>query len=115
MSDTTAGSDRMSEVVRMARTLADRLLDAQIMQGEMPADQVRALVDAAVLMEERGVPWPPMMMQVLQAVEAGLRRGDAAEDDPEPARGEVDPYVGGAGTIGGALRRLVPRLGRRRD
>jgi hypothetical protein len=115
MSEAPAETDRMSEVVHMAGTLADRLLDAQIMRGEMPDDQVRALVDAAVLMEERGVPWPPMMMQVLHAVEAGLKEGDAADGDTEAARDEADAAQGGTGTVGGALRRLIPGLGRRRD
>jgi hypothetical protein len=113
MSEASPESDRMSEVVHMAGTLADRLLDAQIMRGEMPAEQVRALVDAAALMEERGVPWPPMMMQVLQAVEAGLKDGDAADGDTEAAREEAEPAEGGS--VGGALRRLIPGLGRRRD
>lgn len=114
MSVATMEKDRMSEVVHLAGTLADRLLDAQIMQGAMPAEQVRALVDAAVLMEERGVPWPPMMMQVLKTVEAGLQNEDAAQGDVEPTE-EADPAEGAAGTVGGALRRLIPGLGRRRD
>ena len=114
MSDATTGSDRMSEVVHLAGTLAARLLDSQIVRGEMPADQVRALVDAAVLMEERGVPWPPMMMEVLKAVEAGPRDGDAAQGDGDPQDEEADPVEGGTGTVGGALLRLIPGLGRRR-
>ncbi|MGU3402180.1 hypothetical protein [Methylobacterium brachiatum] len=114
MSDATTESDRMSEVVHMAGALADRLLDSQIVRGEMPADQVRALVDAAVLMQERGVPWPPMMMEVLKAVEAGLRDGDAAQGAGDPSDEEADPVEGGTGTVGGALRRLIPGLGRRR-
>lgn len=115
MSEASPESDRMSEVVHMAGTLADRLLDAQIMRGEMPADHVRALVDAAVLMEERGVPWPPMMMQVLKAVDADLQKNAVAEEEPEPTGDEDNPDESGAGTVGGALRRLIPGLGRRRD
>lgn len=114
---TIAGSesDRMSEVVHMAGTLANRLLDAQIMRREMPADQVRALVEAAVLMDERGVPWPPMMMQVLRAVEAGLQEDDPAEGASEPARDGADPDGGGNGRVAGALLRFIPGLARRRD
>jgi hypothetical protein len=105
----------MTEVVRMAGMLADRLLDAQIMRKELPDDQVRALVDAALLMEERGVPWPPMMSQVLQTVEAELRGDDAALGQTDPAPDEAEPSEGGIGTVGGAFRRLIPALGRRRD
>jgi hypothetical protein len=105
----------MSEVVRMAGMLADRLLDAQIMRKDLPVDQVRALVDAAVLMEERGVPWPPMMAQVLQSVETELRGEDPDHGEAEPARDEADPAEGGIGAVGGAIRRLIPALGRRRD
>ncbi|MGU3558551.1 hypothetical protein [Methylobacterium radiotolerans] len=114
MSDATTGSDRMSEVVHLAGALADRLLDSQIVRGEMPADQVRALVDAAVLMEERGVPWPPIMMEVLKAVEVGLRNGDAVQPNGAPPDEEADPVEDGTGTVGGALLHLIPGLGRRR-
>jgi hypothetical protein len=115
MANDAADAGGMTEVVRMAGMLADRLLDAQIMRKDLPVDQVRALVDAAVLMDERGVPWPPMMSQVLQSVEAELRGDDAPLEETDPAHDEAEPTEGGIGTVGGALRRLIPALGRRRD
>lgn len=115
MNDDELGADRMSEVVQMAGKLADRLLDAQIMRKELPADQVRALVDAAVLLEERGVPWPPMMIQVLQAIDAEFRNGDEAPRGAESDGEEAEALEPESGIVGGTIRRLIPKLGRFRD
>ena len=77
-------TDRIPEVLRLTSVLAEQVLDAQIMRRPVPDEQIRALANAALLLEEHGVTLPPLLMQVLHEVgadgaseDAGSRDGDA--------------------------------------
>ena len=63
--------ERLSEVTRLATLLADRALDAHIERRPIPDDQVRALVDAALLLDAYGQALPPLVGQVLHEVGSG--------------------------------------------
>ena len=65
MTSEPASPERLSEVLRLCTTLADRALDALITAGSAPADQTIALAKAARLLQDHGVEWPPLLTQVL--------------------------------------------------
>jgi hypothetical protein len=54
MTEQAATTERLSEVTRLATLLADRVLDAQIMSRPIADVQIRALLDAALVLEQRG-------------------------------------------------------------
>ena len=69
MTDRFAPAERLSEVARLATLLADRVLEAQIMSRPIPDAQIRALLDAALVLEEHSLPLPPLLMQILHEVD----------------------------------------------
>ena len=70
--------ERLSEVARLATLLADRVLDAQIMNRPISDLQIRALLDAALVLEEHQMPLPPLLMQILHEVGTASSR-DASD------------------------------------
>ncbi|MFB8786991.1 hypothetical protein, partial [Pasteurella multocida] len=58
----------LSEVSRLATLLADQTLDAQIKSRPIPDDQVQALLDAAVLLDEYGQELPPLLGQIVHEI-----------------------------------------------
>lgn len=86
MLDTPTPQSRLSEVSRLATLLSDQVLDAQIMKRPIPDVHVRALLDAALLLEEYGRPLPPLLGQIMHEVGADARADRAgleARDDAE--------------------------------
>jgi hypothetical protein len=69
MTEQAATTERLSEVTRLATLLADRVLDAQIMSRPIADVQIRALLDAALVLEEHAAPLPPLLMQVLHEID----------------------------------------------
>ena len=65
MTDERASPERLSEVLRLCTTLADRAFDAQMMGQTVPADHAVALAKAAHLLQDHGVEWPPMLTHVM--------------------------------------------------
>ena len=82
-------TDRIPEVLRLTSVLAEQVLDAQIMRRPIPDEQIRALANAALLLEDHGVTLPPLLMQVLHEVGADGTSEAAHErdGDVEKARG----------------------------
>ena len=79
MSEASDSAEKLSEVLRLAALLSDQVLDAQIMKRPVPDEQVRALAGAATVLEEHGVPVPPLMTQALHEIERSPRENpDAA-------------------------------------
>ena len=76
-------NDRLPEVLRMASVLAEQVLDAQIMHRPVPDEQLRALANAALVLEEHGVALPPLLIQVLHEVGSDTTAGDEARQDDE--------------------------------
>jgi len=100
----------MNEILEMSGELAERMFEDQAAGRDVAEDRVRALIKAAILIEEHGLPWPPRMMSVLQAIDRPEPDGvdDAGRDEPsEPV---ADDAPSGEG---GFLGRLVS-FGRRR-
>ena len=91
--------DKLDEVARLATLIADRILEAQITGHQIPPEQFTALVDAARLLQEQDVPWPPLVKQVLY--EAGNRFSDA-----EAAPDTVDPEHEDKGALASLTRFL---------
>ncbi|WP_342112029.1 hypothetical protein [Methylobacterium sp. SI9] len=83
MTSETALSEHLSEVLRLCTLLSDRALDAQITGRTVPADHAVALANAARLLQDHGVEWPPLLTQVLHEL-----AGCPAETPLGP---EVDP------------------------
>ena len=85
MNEQPASVRRLSEVSRLATLLADRVFDAQIMSRPIPDIQIRALLDASLVLEEHGVVLPPLLMRILHEVDEATDRGklDAGQDDGE--------------------------------
>lgn len=90
-------SDKLCEVARLATLMAERILEAQITGRKIPPEQFTALVDAARLLEEQGLPWPPLVEEVLY--EAGKRFSEA---DATPVAQEPEPE--GDGALAGLTR-----------
>src|ERR1700710_2707936 len=101
MTERAATTERLSEVTRLATLLADRILDAQIMSRPIADVQVRALLDAALVLEEHGIPLPPLLMQILHEVDRnpeGRATERVASDGAEGASGQGE---------GGGFSRLL--------
>lgn len=79
-------SAKLGEVARLATLMADRILEAQITERQIPQEQFNALVNAAWLLQDHDVPWPPLVEEVLHEAGKRLNRGEAAPEtaDPEP-------------------------------
>ncbi|AWN43192.1 hypothetical protein DK389_25195 [Methylobacterium durans] len=60
-----SGSERLGELIRLAIDLSDRVLMARLADQEIPTRQLRALVEAAMLLHERGESWPALLNQAL--------------------------------------------------
>ncbi|RYF12199.1 MAG: hypothetical protein EOO40_01815 [Deltaproteobacteria bacterium] len=56
---------KVTEVQRLASTLAARVRYAQMVRRPIPAEQITALIQAARLLAEYEAPWPPLMKQVV--------------------------------------------------
>lgn len=85
MSDAVAEPAKLSEVLRLATALSDHVLEAQITKRDIAPDQIAALVRAAGLLQDHGVPWPPLLQQVLHDVVNAMdsRRADAEAKEAE--------------------------------
>ncbi|MBA9070177.1 hypothetical protein FHR71_003941 [Methylobacterium sp. RAS18] len=90
-------SGKLGEVARLATLMADRILEAQITNRPIPQEQFNALVNAAWLLQDHDVPWPPLVEEVLH--EAG-RRMNQGETAPEA----VDPELVDDGALTGLTR-----------
>ena len=100
---TAAGSraEKLSAVASLATSLADRILDAQIAGRTAPSEQIGALTRAAALLQDHGVPWPPLVEQVLLEL---ADRVDATQLASRPADAGED-VISGLSRFLGALRR----------
>ncbi|MCJ2075637.1 hypothetical protein MKK68_08220 [Methylobacterium sp. E-016] len=74
-----ASSERLPELSRLTGLLADQVLDAQIMSRPILDQHIRALLDAALLLDEYGVPLPPLLTQIVYEIDT--ETGRMAETD----------------------------------
>ena len=61
---------RLVEIARMADLLADRILNAQIMGRQVKESDVLSLLEASLLLSERGQETPPLVEQVVRRLDA---------------------------------------------
>jgi hypothetical protein len=94
MTDRPSDAERLSEISRLSGVLAERVLDAQIMSEPIQDLQIKALLDAALLLEEYAVPLPPLLTQILHEVSDDVF-GEGGPDDTAPTT-ELDAKVGSA-------------------
>ena len=71
---------RMPEVLRLATALAEQMLAAQIMGRAISPAQFTALVSAARLLQDKDVPWPPLVQEVVHEL---AERMEAAGSEPD--------------------------------
>lgn len=68
----------------MADVLADRILNAQIMGRPVKESDILALLEASLLLNERGEETPPLVVQVVRRLdEAKAVEGDSPPDEEE--------------------------------
>ncbi|MFY9289708.1 MAG: hypothetical protein WAP03_03235 [Methylorubrum rhodinum] len=77
---------RLSEVSRLATLLADQALDAQIEHRPIPDLQLRALVEAAELLDAYGQALPPLLGQVMHEINTERADPKRARRDDEIGR-----------------------------
>ena len=91
-------TDRLAEIARMADVLADRILQAQIMRRPVKESDVLALLEASLLLNERGQETPPLVVQVVQrlyaakAAEADHETDDEERQDTERLARSLRPF-----------------------
>jgi hypothetical protein len=92
-----ASPERLSEVLRLCTLLADRALDAKIMDRPVPEEQAVALAKAARFLQDHGVEWPPLLTQVLH--ELAGRRDERSSAPPPDAETEASDGIDTKGLI----------------
>lgn len=94
MTDHPSSQD-LSEVLRLATLLADQVLDAQVMSRPISDQQVRALLDATLLLEDYDLALPPLLGQIMhEATAAGLVESDASQHvQPERPTGRLSKVM----------------------
>ncbi len=72
MSHQQGSTEGLSEVARLAALLADQVLNQQILNRAVAECEIQALVEAALLLEDYGIPLPPLVMETLRRVYEGV-------------------------------------------
>ena len=89
-----APPDRLPELSRLAALFARTVLDAQIQGRPVPDDQIRFLLDAALLLNEYGAELPSPLDQIMQDASAP-KASEPSADQPAPERfaGIIAPSI----------------------
>ena len=104
MTDGSDQRDKLGEVSSLATLVADRILEAQITERSIPPEQFSALVSAARLLQEHGVPWPPLVEQMVHEFGKRFSQAEAAPEAPASGSGD-DNVIAGLTRFLGAFRR----------
>lgn len=102
--DARDSGDKLPEVSRLAALLARNVLDAQIEGRPVPDDQIRFLLDAALLLNEYGVALPSLLGQIMHGA------SEPKADDPSPPIGSA-AADDDAGRLAWLLRPFQARKG----
>lgn len=76
-------SERLAEVMRLATSLAYRILNTQLIGSPVPPNQAKALVEAARLLHENGVDWPPGVTEALRRLAEAMTPALPAANEPD--------------------------------
>jgi len=93
MTDEALPSDQLSEALRLSTLLAERVLDALIMEHPIPGEQALALAKAARFLQDHAVEWPPLLTQVVH--EMANRRKQVPVPDAEASNSPSGIFAGG--------------------
>jgi hypothetical protein len=72
-SDAPDQTRSISDVAQLAAALAERVIQAQLVGKPAPEEDIRLLMDAAMLLDECGEELPPLLIPIIQEVRAGRR------------------------------------------
>lgn len=92
--------DRLAEVARLSTLLSERVLDAVIMKRRVVPKEAVALAQAARLLQDHGVEWPPLLTQVIH---------ELARQEEQKAAPETSPTKALADIVSGGLSRLLSK------
>jgi len=104
MTNSNGQPEKMDELAQLATDVADRILEAQFTGRQIPPEQFTALVDAARLLEEQGVPWPPLVEEVLYEAGKRFSEAEAAPETVDPEHEDKGALIGLTRFFGGFRR-----------
>lgn len=107
----------LAEVVRLSTSLAYRVLNTQLIGSPVPPDQAQALVNAAKLMHDNGVDWPPGVVEALRRLVETLPPTTPEADEPgahEPSESAEDASPA-AMSRGRKIKRFIRSFRKGRD
>ena len=87
-SDVTVGE--MAEVLRLTTTLSHHVLNTLLAHQPVPRDQTTALIKAAHLLEDNGVPWPPVLTQALNELADSVSGSITPSHSPQSKRAPLE-------------------------
>ncbi|MCI9879218.1 hypothetical protein MTL_04110 [Methylobacterium goesingense] len=97
-------TDRLPELSRLAALFARTVLEAQIQGRPVPDDQIRFLLDAALLLNEYGMDLPSPLDQIMQDASAPKEpvahkpaRTETQDDDAGRLAWLLRPFQGAKG------------------
>ncbi len=114
MSETDATRSRLTEAVRLAGALSDRVLNSQLLGQEIPAEQVEALLKAADLFQDLGEPWPTMLTQALHEIADAAQESLPEAEEPSTSESTLAPPPWTSGDEGG-IKGFIARARRRKS
>ena len=94
MTEANEQPDKLVDVLQLADAVANRLLEARTMNSSIDPEQFAALVRAARLLQDHEVPWPPLVVQVMQEFAEGLASAKAGTEAEEPTADDDGPVTG---------------------
>ena len=86
MSDAGDQPNKMAEVAGLAAGIADRILEQHEAGMSIPPEHFRMLVQAARMLLDNGVQWPPSVAYLVMEVEKRVEEAEAAAADPSTGR-----------------------------
>ncbi|MCJ2052101.1 hypothetical protein [Methylobacterium sp. J-070] len=78
--------NKMAEVAGLAASIADRILEQHGAGTSIPPEQFRMLVQAAKMLLDNGVQWPPSVAYLVMEVEKRVQEAEAAASEPSSGR-----------------------------
>lgn len=96
--------NRLDEILRLTSSLADQVLDAQVMGRPVLGEQALALAKAANLLHEYEVEWPPMLKQALHGLTEDTS-GDGSSERQQPADTGAKAVIDSLTRFMGSFRR----------
>jgi hypothetical protein len=81
VSDSGDQPNRMAEIAGLAASLADRILEKHEAGTSIPPELFRMLVQAARILHDNGVAWPPSVDFLVMEVGKRIEEAEAGQGD----------------------------------